>query len=250
MTITPSSTGGLAVNVGMSAYTYAYPSSTPSMTPSVTATNDRLIGGSLNYEMMSRVFSFKGVRVLVDCNTNEEVYTTQDLILSGVPIKVGDIIRTSNNGVQRCFTYDRNESTGSSNISIQTILNVYTGTTCSSCAITPTPTPTMTMTPSVTITPSITLTPSPTSNLLHVFESCIPLDGNTINSQLIQNIGIGIPIGFVIKDSDNNCWTYLGAFDKSYTPVGNINYFTYTGNYFDTNGGTFIDCVNCLNNLS
>jgi len=246
ITMTPSASGGLGVNFTLSAYTYNYPSYSPTPTPSVTPTNNVLIAGDVTYSVLGNTFSFSGVRVLTECSTAVSYYVYQDLIFSGVPIVIGEVIRAVVNGEQRCFEYTSNSSISSPNLYLDQILDV-TGN-CSSCLITPTPTPTTSITPTPTITPSLTITPTPSGNIVYVFQSCLPIGFNTNPTLIIQTqtYGTPIPIGSVIKDSDDNCWTYLGIYSNTYVPSGGVIPITYTGNYFQTTSTIYNSCQQCL----
>ena len=252
VTITPSSTGGLAINVGMTAYTYTYPSYTPSMTPSITPTKNVIITGNTIYNVLDKTFAFTGTRLLTECSTGVVYYAYQDLIYSGVTVVIGQVMRTIVDGVQRCFEYTRNISTvNSSNIYIDQILAV--SNSCATCLITPTPTPTTSITPTPTVTPTITLTPTPSSGMVYVFQSCLPIGLNANPSLIIQTQGYqtSLLVNSVIKDADDNCWSYLGAYSNTYIPPINVNPITYTGNYFASyTSSSFVDCQACLVSLN
>jgi len=252
VTPTPSMTGNLSVNVGMSAYTYTYPSVTPSPTPTVTPTNNIIISGDATYNVLSNTFSFDGTRVLTECSTGIEYYAYQSLIFSNVPVVIGESIRAVVNGEQRCFEYTSNSTAiNSPNIYLDEILAVSAD--CSTCLITPTPTPTATITPTPTVTPTITVTPSPSSGMVYVFQSCLPI-GLNVNPSLIiqtQSYQSSLSVNSVIKDIDDNCWSYLGAFSNTYIPPTNVNPITYTGNYFASyTSASFVDCQACLVSLN
>ena len=246
MTMTPSSTGGLGIDVSLSSYTYVYPSHTPSMTPSVTPTNDIIISGNVTYNVLDKSFSFSGVRELKECSTSVVYYVYQDLIFSGVPVNIGEVIRVVVNGEQRCFEYLADSSVTSPNIYIDQILEVNAN--CSSCLITPTPTPTASITPTPTLTPSLTITPTPSNNMVYVFQSCLPIGFNSNPTLMIQtqSYGSSISVGSVIKDSDDNCWSYLGAYSNTYIPSSGVIPITYSGNYFQTTSSIYGSCQQCL----
>ena len=248
ITPTPSMTGNLSVNVGMSAYTYNYPSATISPTPSITPSNGIIISGNVTYNVLDKTFAFGGVRLLTECSTGVIYYAHQDLIFSGIPVNIGQSMRVVINGVQRCFEYTNNITTvNSSNIYIDQILAV--GANCSLCLITPTPTPSLSITPSPTVTPTITVTPTPSSGMIYVFQSCLPIGLNTNSTLIIQTQGYqsSLSVNSVIKDVDDNCWTYLGAYSNTYIPPTNVNPITYTGNYFASyTSASFVDCQDCL----
>lgn len=252
VTPTPSMTGNLSVNVGMSAYTYTYPSVTPSPTPTVTPTNNIIISGDVTYNVLSNTFSFDGTRVLTECSTGIEYYAYQSLIFSNVPVVIGESIRAVVNGEQRCFEYTSNSTAiNSPNIYLDEILAVSAD--CSTCLITPTPTPTATITPSVTQTLTPTPTPTPSSGMVYVFQSCLPI-GLNVNPSLIiqtQSYQSSLSVNSVIKDIDDNCWSYLGVYSNTYIPPTNVNPITYTGNYFASyTSSSFVDCQACLVSLN
>ena len=248
ITPTPSMTGNLSVNVGMSAYTYNYPSATISPTPSITPSNGIIISGNVTYNVLDKTFAFGGVRLLTECSIGVIYYAHQDLIFSGIPVNIGQSMRVVINGVQRCFEYTNNITTvNSSNIYIDQILAV--GANCSLCLITPTPTPSLSITPTPTVTPTITVTPTPSSGMIYVFQSCLPIGLNTNSTLIIQTQGYqsSLSVNSVIKDVDDNCWTYLGAYSNTYIPPTNVNPITYTGNYFASyTSASFVDCQDCL----
>jgi len=252
LTPTPSMTGNLSVNVGMSAYTYTYPSATISPTPSVTPTNNIIISGNVTYNVVDKSFAFAGTRVLIECSTNDIYYAYQDLIFSGIPVNIGQSIRALVNGQQRCFEYDSDSTTvNSPNIYLDEILSVSAD--CSSCLITPTPTVTPSITPTITKTLTPTPTPTPSSNLVYVFQSCLPIGLNENPTLIIQTSAYqtSIPINSTIKDADDNCWTYLGYYANNYIPPINVIPITYTGNYFSSYTSTsFVNCQVCLASLN
>lgn len=252
LTPTPSKTGNLSINFGMSAYTYTYPSATVSPTPSVTPTNNIIISGNVIYNVVDSTFAFGGTRVLTECSTGVIYYVYQDLIFSGIPVNIGQSIRAVVNGQQRCFEYTSDSTTvNSSNIYIDEILSVSAN--CSSCLITPTPTITPSVTPTMTKTATPTPTPTPSSNLVYVFQSCLPIGLNENPTLIIQTSAYqtSIAINSTIKDADDNCWTYLGYYPNNYIPPTNVIPITYTGNYFSSYTSTsFVNCQACLASLN
>lgn len=252
ITPTPSMTGNLSVNFGMSAYTYNYPSGSPSPTPTITPTNNIIISGDVTYNVVDKTFAFGGTRLLTECSTGVIYYVYQDLIFSGIPVNIGQSIRAVVNGQQRCFEYTSNIATvNSSNIYLDQILAVSAD--CSTCLITPTPTPTTSITPTPTVTPTITLTPTPSSGMVYVFQSCLPIGLSANPTLIIQTQGYqsSLSVNSVIKDVDDNCWSYLGAYSNTYIPPTNVNPITYTGNYFASyTSSSFVDCQACLVSLN
>lgn len=251
-TPTPSATGNLSVNFNISGYTYIQPSSSVTPTPTITPTNNIIVSGDVTYNVLSNTFSFDGTRVLTECSTGIEYYAYQSLIFSNVPVIIGESIRAVVNGEQRCFEYTSNSTTiNSPNIYLDEILAVSAD--CSTCLITPTPTPTATITPSVTQTLTPTPTPTPSSNLVYVFQSCLPIGLNENPTLIIQTSAYqtSIPINSTIKDADDNCWTYLGYYPNNYIPPTNVTPITYTGNYFSSYTSTsFVNCQACLASLN
>ena len=252
VTPTPSRTGGLAVSVGMSAYTYTYPNVSVSPTPSITPTNNIIISGNVTYNVLDKSFAFSGTRLLTECSTGVIYYAYQDLTFGGIPVVIGQTMRVVVDGQQRCFEYTSDITTvNSSNIYIDNILEVIAN--CSSCLITPTPTPTTSITPTPTVTPTITITPTPSSGMVYVFQSCLPI-GLSGNQSLIiqtQSYQTSLSVNSVIKDVDDNCWSYLGVYSNTYIPPTNVNPITYTGNYFASyTSASFVDCQACLVSLN
>lgn len=252
VTPTPSMTGNLAINVGMSAYTYTYPSVSVSPTPSITPTNNIIISGNVTYNVLDKSFAFSGTRLLTECSTGVIYYAYQDLTFGGIPVVIGQTMRVVVDGQQRCFEYTSDITTvNSSNIYIDNILEVIAN--CSSCLITPTPTPTTSITPTPTVTPTIEPTPTPSSGMVYVFQSCLPI-GLSGNQSLIiqtQSYQTSLSVNSVIKDVDDNCWSYLGVYSNTYIPPTNVNPITYTGNYFASyTSASFVDCQTCLVSLN
>jgi hypothetical protein len=121
---------------------------------------------------------------------------------------------------------------------------------------TPTETPTSTQTPTQTQTPTgtATNTPTPTQTptmtpspvYVYVAQSCSSISGNIVT--VIQSL----PLSFTIvanqtfKDSNCNCWIYLGRFDSNYIAPPNTTPITYNGNYFSSASSVvFEDCTSC-----
>jgi hypothetical protein len=169
VTPTPSATSltcqSTGVNFSMSGYTPAV-SPTITLTPSVTLTKTVDVQGKVSFTMLDEVFSCVSVKVLVDCNSGDEYYTSDTLSYQGIPIVIGIIMFASVNGNNVCVTYDRDDTNISSNSNVDNIFNLYSD--CEYCSTLPTPTPTVTSTPSSTpsstpaVTPSNTPTKTPT----------------------------------------------------------------------------------------
>jgi hypothetical protein len=236
--------------------------------------------------MMDKIFDCVTTKVLVDCSTQQEYYTSDSLVIDGVPIVIGITIFALINGKYVCATYDRDDDNISSNSNVTEIISIYN--TCQLCipqptqtptvtststpiatvtntsTKTPTPTPTKTIgltpqptktptpTPNSSQTPTTTTTPTqtPSSSMVYVYESCYPVTTNSLTkvTQIIQTQSAStITIGQIFKDNNNICWTYLGAQPSSYIPPTTVFVSTYSGNYF--NGAptnTYGSCSSCV----
>lgn len=161
VTPTPTPTGNFCDNVAISFSISGYTPVTPTvtLTPSVTLTRTVSLGGKVTFEMMDETFSCVSVKVLTDCQSGEEFYTTDSLSFMGTPVIIGMTMFVQVNGVERCVIYTRDDSNFSSNSSLGDIVQIYAS--CEYCSTIPTPTPTITSTP--TNTPTSTITSTPTS---------------------------------------------------------------------------------------
>jgi hypothetical protein len=168
VTPTPTPSGNFCSGVGINFSLSGFTSTTPTvtLTPSVTLTRTVSIGGSVTFEMLDETFSCVSAKVLTDCSTGEEFYTTDTLSFLGTPVLVGMTMFVQVNGVNRCVVYTRDDSDLSSNSNLGSIIQIYSS--CEFCNIIPTPTPTVTSTPTSTptstagVTPSTTATQTPT----------------------------------------------------------------------------------------
>jgi len=159
-TPTPSKNcSGKAVTFSLSGYTPAV-SPTPTNTPTVTLTRTVDVAGSVNYTILDETFSCVSVKVLIDCNTGNEIYVNSGLVLSGTPATIGMTLLTVIDGTLTCVIYDRDDSNLSSNATIDEVISFYND--CSYCSIIPTPTPTITSSPTATNTPTPSTTASQT----------------------------------------------------------------------------------------
>jgi hypothetical protein len=194
--------------------------------------------------MLDQTFSCVSAKVLTDCSTGEEFYTTDSLSFLGTPVVVGMTMFVQVNGVNRCVAYTRDDSNLSSNSNLGSIIQIYsscgfcnvvptptttstpTNTPTSTAGITPTvtptqtqtptqsptigttppptPTPTRTTTPTVTPTPSITPSPSGTPNFLYVYQSCNRIGVGKTILQVIQTQPISFPISVNETFKDND----------------------------------------------
>ena len=163
VTPTPSPTGNFCSGVGISFSLSGYSPSTPTvtLTPSVTLTKTVNLGGTVTYEIMDQTFSCVSVKVLTDCGSGEEFYTSDSLSYNGTPVVIGMTMFVQVNGVNRCVTYTRDDNNLSSNSNIGSIVQIYSS--CEYCSTIPTPTPTTTSTPTNTPTSTAGITPSVTA---------------------------------------------------------------------------------------
>ncbi len=163
VTPTPTPSGnfcsGVAIDFSLSGYTSVTP--TVTLTPSVTLTRTVSLGGSVTFEIMDETFSCVSVKVLTDCQSGEEFYTTDSLSFSGTPVIIGMTMFVQVNGVERCVVYSRDDKNFSSNSNLGGIVQIYSS--CEFCSTIPTPTPTITSTPTNTPTSTAGITPSPTA---------------------------------------------------------------------------------------
>ena len=162
VTPTPTPSGNFCSGVGINFSLSGFTSTTPTvtLTPSVTLTRTVSIGGSVTFEMLDETFSCVSAKVLTDCGTGEEFYTTDSLSFDGTPVLVGITMFVQVNGVNRCVIYSRDDNNLSSNSNLGNIVQIYSS--CEYCSTIPTPTPTTTSTPTNTPTPTAGITPSVT----------------------------------------------------------------------------------------
>jgi hypothetical protein len=259
----------VAVSFSMSGYT---PSITPNvtLTPSVTLTRTVDIQGRVTFPMLEETFSCVSVKVLVDCNSGEEYYVTDNLTFLTIPVVIGMTMLVSLDEISRCVTYVRDDFNFSSNSNVNEIVQLYSA--CEFCSNAPTPTPTATVTQTPTMTSSPTITPSPTTtinstptptqtqtqtqtptpsstpNYVYVYESCSPIGTNPSNTQMVQTqvVPFANQPGTIFKDLQGNCWTYIGRFDSTYIAPISVFVVTFEGNYFDgSNSFTYENCEEC-----
>jgi hypothetical protein len=162
VTPTPTPSGNFCTGVGINFSLSGFTSTTPTvtLTPSVTLTRTVSIGGSVTFEMLDETFSCVSAKVLTDCSTGEEFYTTDTLSFLGTPVLVGITMFVQVNDVNRCVVYTRDDSNLSSNSNLGSIIQIYSS--CEFCNPVPTPTPTVTSTPTSTPTSTAGITPSTT----------------------------------------------------------------------------------------
>ena len=242
---TPPNACIVGLDFAMSGYTPITP--TPSPTVSLTPTKTVPVEGQITYTFFQEEFSCPTTKVLVDCNSNLEFYTTDDLEFSGTPINIGISFAAYIGGSLFCLRYDRNDDNLSSNSTIDSIIGIYGNCeTCNQIA-TPTPSNTPTITPSPTQTPTVTPTPSTTTlELVYVFVSCNlnPQGGNQTTIVQTSPVGFGINVGQSFKDNAGNCWSYLGSF-TSYSPEFITILVNFSGNYFNFIPTVYSNCLTC-----
>ena len=171
VTPTPTPSGNFCSGVGIDFSLSGFTSTTPTvtLTPSVTLTRTVSIEGSVTFEMLDETFSCVSAKVLTDCGSGEEFYTTDSLSFLGTPVLIGMTMFVQVNGVNRCVIYSRDDQNLSSNSTLGAIVQIYSS--CEYCSTIPTPTPTTTSTPTNTptstagITPSVTRTQTPTPSI-------------------------------------------------------------------------------------
>jgi hypothetical protein len=163
VTPTPSPTGiicdGKAVSFSMSGYTPAV-TPTVTLTPSVTITRTVEVQGQATFNMLDETFNCVSVKVLTNCNTGVELYTSNNLSYGGITVVIGMTFFASINDENVCVTYTRDDSNFSSNAIVSQIFQIYSN--CANCSNVPTPTPSSTTTPTPTPSSTAGLTPTPT----------------------------------------------------------------------------------------
>ena len=169
VTPTPTQTGPACqtfLDFSLSGYTIP---PTPTITASPTITLTRTVApeyNSVKFTLLDDTFACTTVRVLQDCDSEQEYLTSQALFYSGstglIPITSGITMLVMINDTPVCVNYVTDRK-GSSTSIIQEVITLYSD--CSYCNIVVTPTPTMTstttQTPTTTQTQTPTLTPTP-----------------------------------------------------------------------------------------
>ena len=163
-TPTPTPSGNACNNVGVSFSICSYdvinpivpidplpPVPPPPVTPTIN------VQGRVSFTMMDNTFTCVVVKVLIDCLTGKEIYVSNELNYNGIPVVTGMTMLAVINDTYMCVTYDRDDSTISSNSIVNSVVNLYS--VCCDCSPSPSPTPTSTITPTQTMTPTITPTP-------------------------------------------------------------------------------------------
>ncbi len=222
------------------------PTKTPTPTPTTSSIKSVSASGLVGFTLFDKTFTPTASMVMRDCNTGDLYYVGQNIIYNNSGITLNQVAKVSIGGAIYCLEYIGDDANISPNTNISEILALYSG--CTPCFVSPTPTPTMTSTPTPTITATITPTPSLSSNMVYVFRTCNVLVGQTgvIEISQTQPHSLTLSIGKVIKDSDNNCWEYMGVFPSSYLSPIDITQINYQGNYFNGSGQIiFENCNNC-----
>lgn len=259
-TPTVNSCGSTGVSFSICQYNPPTPTATP--TPTITLTKTVDVQGQATFVMLDELFSCVNVKVLVDCQSGESLYTSDDLIFSGTPITTGITISAIISGRLRCVTYSGTTDLISSNCNIDDIISI--SSSCGTCNSFPSPTPsaTPTLTPTASNTPTPTIpvtvvpikTPTPTPVWRYVYESCQPLGNQTKKTQVIQTVRVSpstMAVNKTFQDSQGRCWKYIGQFPVSYIPPTTVNSLNYTGNYLG--GSSFVasplfdNCTDCSN---
>jgi hypothetical protein len=249
-TPTPSSTvPGSGIVFDVTIIPPVSPSPTPTMTSS--PVRDIEIGGQITYRFFEQTFVCVTTKVLKDCNSELEYYTTSELVYDAVPILTGVTFAASVGGQVICVTYVRNDDTFSPNTVVDEVVDVFGNCTLCNYGITPTPTMTSTNTPTPTITPTRTPTPSPSSNatqMYYIYQSC-NLNGEGFPQQTIVQT---LPTTWTMTPGQsfnfqNICWNFVGVF-PSQIPTGPTILTNYSGNYFSSVSSTLIygSCEACL----
>ena len=256
LTPTPTPTGYACSGTGISFSVCEYNSvtSTPTPTPTITITKTVDVQGQATFVMLEELFSCVNVKVLVDCETGDELYTNDDLIYSGTPVSVGITMSVIINNTLMCVTYSGTSNSISSNCNVDEIIAL--SSSCGTCNLFPSPTPTVTPdpTPTPTVTPTTTMlmtTPTPTPNWVYVYQTCEPISVQGKIIEVIQTVKAGnLTDGLVFQDQQGTCWTYMGRYDTNYIALSTVTVITYSGNYFGSlsfgSNNTFQYCINCL----
>jgi hypothetical protein len=162
LTPTPSATGiicnNTAVSFTLSVYTPTTP--TPTNTPSATLIKTVDVAGQATFVMLNETFICTSVKVLTNCVTNLEIYTSDSLTFNGIQVVQGMTMFALINGEYVCVKYVRDDFNFSSNSNVDAIYSIIPD--CESCSNVPAPTPSVTTTATSTSTPTPNTTPPPT----------------------------------------------------------------------------------------
>jgi hypothetical protein len=209
------------------------------------------IGGQITYRFFEQTFICVTTKVLKDCNSELEYYSSSELVYDGVPVLTGVTFSASVGGQILCLTYVRNDDTFSPNLVIDEVTNIYGNCTLCSLILTPTPTMTSSVTPTPTVTPTKTPTPSPSTNspiLYYIFESCNLNPEGFPEQTIVQTL----PTTWIMTvgqtfSYQNICWRYVGSY-TSLLPSGPTILINYSGNYFSSLVSPLIygSCETCV----
>jgi hypothetical protein len=229
---------------------YTEPNVSPTPSPTIAPTRTVDVGGQVTYRFIDNTFICVGTKVLLDCTSGLELYTSDPLVYSGTPLVAGTYFLGSVAGQYFCLQYVRDDENFSANISIDSVLNIYGNCVDCQVVLTPTPSITPTNTPTLSITPTATVTPSSTiesATVYYVFETCSLNDFNNPSAVIAQTVPVNftISVGQTFKDSEGQCWKYLGSF-TSYYPSGVTNFVTYSSNYFNLSPVVYGSCELCV----
>jgi hypothetical protein len=80
---------------------------------------------------------------------------------------------------------------------------------------------------------------------VYVYQSCSNIQPGK-QTQMVQYIEVpSVVIGDVFKDSNGNCWTYIGPFNSNYIVPPEYYEVTNSGNYFGTPSTKYATCTDC-----
>jgi Mg-chelatase subunit ChlD len=91
------------------------------------------VSGQKTFEVINQTFDCPYVKVLQECNTFNEYYTSSSLIFNGDIIPVGKVISVIINGENKCVTYLRDDFNISPNSNVNEIIGVTD--TCIDCEL-------------------------------------------------------------------------------------------------------------------
>jgi hypothetical protein len=237
-------------NMGFYISGYTEPNTSPTPSPTIAPTRTVDVGGQVTYRFIDNTFVCVGTKVLLDCTSGLELYTSDQLVYSGTPLVPGTYFLGSVAGQYFCLQYVRDDENFSANISIDSVVNIYGNCVDCQVVLTPTPSITPTNTPTPSITPTATVTPSATiesATVYYVFETCSLNDYGNPATVLAQTVPVtfAISVGQTFKDTEGECWKYLGSF-TSYYPSGITNFVTYSTNYFNFSPVVYANCELCV----
>jgi hypothetical protein len=105
------------------------PTPTPTMTPTIGTISN--ISGDVTFVVMQEMFSCTTTKVLVECGTQSEYYTSDGLIYNNVPLVLGTYFSAVINNETKCLQYQRDDSFISPNTNITSVQNIFAG--CDTC---------------------------------------------------------------------------------------------------------------------